>query len=107
MKALHGIIIGAVAPVTWSLRASDSAIIMKALHGIIIGAVAALLPALATGGKKMAIEFEEESSSSPSTSHSSPKQPSSPDASNSIIKNSVVATGPDLINEMKALHTSL
>lgn len=83
---------------------------MKALHGIIIGAVVAALsvPALATGGKKMAIEEETESSSSSSTSHSSPKQPSSPAASSSsIIKNSVVATGPDLINEMKALHTSL
>jgi hypothetical protein len=81
---------------------------MKALHGIIIGgAVAALaVPALATGGKKMAIEVEEESSSSSSSVASSPKQTSSPAAS-SIIKNSVVATGPDLINEMKALHTSL
>lgn len=82
---------------------------MKALHGIIIGAVAArAVPALATGGKKMAIEEETESSSSSSTSNSSPKQPAAVSGtSNSIIKNSVVATGPDLINEMKALHTSL
>jgi hypothetical protein len=54
----------------------------------------------------MAIEVEEESSSSSSTSNSSPKQPAAVSGTG-IIKNSVVATGPDLINEMKALHTSL